>query len=112
VFVDGLKKIVEQHPQTRKDFYEIHLNEFGASALEIMFYIFFQVPTWSDELKCRHEVMMSIIRLAESLEVRFAFPTRTLHMENFPGQPSLTPDYDQTPDQMRATMEKSFKPED
>lgn len=110
IFVDGLTKIVEQHPNTRKEVYEIHLNEFGPSALEIMFYIFFQVPTWSDELKCRHEVMLSIIKLAETLNVRFAFPTRTLHMENFPGQPSLTPEHKLSPDQMRTTMEDSFKP--
>lgn len=109
VFIDGLIKIVELHPNTRKDFYEIHLNEFGQSALEIMFYIFFQVPSWSDELKSRHEVMLSIIRLAEKLNVRFAFPTRTLHMERFPGQPSLTPEYKLTPDQMRSNMEDSFK---
>ncbi len=110
VFVDGLKKIVEGHPNTRKDFYEIHLNDFGASALEIMFYIFFQAPTWGEELKYRHEVMLSIIRLAEDLKVRFAFPTRTLHMENFPGQPSLIPEYNLNPEQMRTTMEESLRP--
>ena len=91
-FVDGLKKIVVEHPDTRKDYYEIHLNEMGSSSLNILFYIFFEVPSWSDELNCRHQILLEILKLAEALGVRFAFPTQTLHMETFPGQSSLTPE--------------------
>jgi MscS family membrane protein len=36
--------------------------------------------------------LLKILKLAEALEVRFAFPTQTLHMETFPGKPSLTPE--------------------
>ena len=93
-FVEGLKLIVKNHPKTRKDYYEIHLNSFGASSLDILFYIFFNVPTWSEELKYRGEVMLSIIELADRLGVRFAFPTSTLHVENFPEKAGLTPQYD------------------
>jgi MscS family membrane protein len=63
----------------------------GSSSLNILFYIFFEVPTWSEELTCRHQVLLEVLKLAEVLEVRFAFPTQTLHMETFPGQTSLTP---------------------
>lgn len=101
LFVDGLKKIVADHPKTRKDFYEIHLNELGTHSLDIMFYIFFAVPNWSEELQARHEILIRIMELAESLEVRFAFPTQTLHMETFPGKPSLTPDYNKSTDEMQ-----------
>lgn len=90
-FTEGLKKIVENHPQTRKDYYEIHLNNMADFSLNILFYIFFEVPTWSEELKCRHEIILEIIKLAEHLEVRFAFPTSTVHIEDLPGQDSLTP---------------------
>ena len=91
-FVEGLKKIVEAHPSTRKDYYEIHLHEMGSSSLNILFYIFFEVPTWTEELTCRHQILLQIIELAEALGVRFAFPTQTLHMETFPGKTSLTPE--------------------
>ena len=56
-----------------------------------MFYIFFQVPTWQEELKCRHEILIQIVNLANSLGVRFAFPTQTMHMESFPEKKSLAP---------------------
>ncbi len=92
-FVQGLRKIVETHPDTRKDYYNVFLNDLGSSSLNIMFYIFFEVPDWTAELKARHEVILEIIKLAKALGVNFAFPTQTLHMENFPGQPSLSPTY-------------------
>ncbi len=92
-FVDGLRKIVETHPDTRKDNYHVYFNEMASFSLNVMFYIFFTVPTWGEELKARHEVLMSIVKLAKELSIQFAFPTQTLHMENFPGQPSLSPNY-------------------
>ncbi len=92
-FVGGLKQIVEHHPNTRKDNYHVYFNDMATSSLNIMFYIFFEVPTWGDELKARHEVLISIVKLAKELGVNFAFPTQTLHVENLPGQPSLSPSY-------------------
>ena len=93
IFVKGLRKIVEDHPNTRKDNYHVYFNDMAASSLNIMFYIFFHVPTWGDELKCRHEVLMGIVKLGKELGINFAFPTQTLHVENLPGQPSLSPPY-------------------
>ncbi|MCB0597847.1 MAG: mechanosensitive ion channel family protein [Lewinellaceae bacterium] len=92
-FVEGLREIVAAHPHTRKDYYEIHLNELSSSSLDILFYIFFEVPSWSDELKARHEVLLGIIGLAHSLGIRFAFPTQTMHIEEFPGTTATTPHY-------------------
>lgn len=86
LFVEGLRKIVEEHPVTRKDYYNVFLNEMSASSLDIMFYIFFETPTWPDELKARHEVLMEIVKLAEHLGVKFAFPSQTLHVETMPDQ--------------------------
>jgi MscS family membrane protein len=109
VFVEGLRKIVDRHPKTRKDFYIVEFNDMGDFSLKIMFYIFFAVPTWPEELRARHEVLIEVVKLAEKLGVRFAFPTQTLHMENFPGKHSLTPQYDMTMPEFRKVMEDYFK---
>lgn len=85
-FVKGIRSILEQHPFTRKDVIEVHLNDFGASALNILVFTFFDVADYSQELKSRHEVMTSVIQLAEELGVQFAFPTQTLHIETMPTQ--------------------------
>jgi len=92
-FVKGLQEIVLAHPKTRKDYFNIFFNNLSAYSQDIMFYIFFEVPTWPEELKSRHEILIQIIKLANALEVRFAFPTQTIHMENFPEKTSLTPSY-------------------
>ena len=60
-------------------------------SIDIMFYCFLTVKDWSEELKERQNIILDIIRLAEALEVRFAFPTQTLHVENLPGQETLSP---------------------
>lgn len=92
-FVEGLRQIVAHHPLTRKDYYQIHLNEFGSTSLNILFYVFFEVADWGEELAARHNLNMLIIKLADALSVRFAFPTQTLHIEDFPGRQGLTPDH-------------------
>jgi MscS family membrane protein len=87
--VEGLRKIVEMHPQTRNEENEIHVNELSTSSINILFNVFFSSTTWTEELKARHEIIMETIRLADVLGVRFAFPTQTIHVETFPEKQSV-----------------------
>lgn len=97
-FVDGLRKIVDTHPDTRKDYYNVYVNTFNNSSIDILFYIFFAVPTWPQELNARHEVNVAIMKLAEELGVRFAFPTQTIHVEDMPEKEPKTPVYGELQD--------------
>jgi MscS family membrane protein len=81
-FVEGVRGIIEANPRTRKDYYEVHMSGFGAHSLDVMLYFFFKVPSWSDELRERHNVFLEVLRLAEKVGVRFAFPTQTLHVDS------------------------------
>jgi MscS family membrane protein len=113
VFVEGLREIVQKHPHTWKDNYHVYLNDMANSSLNIMFYIFFEVPTWGEELRCRHEILIEIIRLAESLGVNFAFPTRTLHMETFPEKKGNSPEYEQNTSLLKKRLQSFLrKPKD
>jgi len=105
VFVDGLNKIVERHPKTRKDSYHIYFNEMADFSLNIMFYIFFDVPTWKEELIARHEILLEIVKLAEKLGANFAFPTQTLHMETFPEKKPLSPEYTNSSEELKKELE-------
>lgn len=80
-FVEGIRATIAAHPETRKDYYEVHLVEFADSALEVMVYTFFTCDTWSAELAAKHQLLVSFKALAEEIGVEFAFPTRTLHIE-------------------------------
>ncbi len=80
-FCEGIRELVRLHPQTRKDYYHVYFNQFAASSLDILLYIFFEVPDWSTELRERHRLFVDILRLAERLGVEFAFPTQTVWLE-------------------------------
>jgi MscS family membrane protein len=110
-FVEGVRAIIQANPHTRKDYYEVHMSGFGAHSLDVMVYFFFQVPTWSDELRERHYVFLEILRLAKELGVEFAFPTRTLHIESaaLPGAAREVPP--PTSEQRLAEICRSFGPE-
>jgi MscS family membrane protein len=79
-FCEGIRELVRGHPHTRKDYFEVHFNEFGAAALEVMVYVFFVTPDWSSELAARHRLGLDFLRLADELGVEFAFPTQTLYL--------------------------------
>jgi MscS family membrane protein len=81
-FCDGLRAIIAAHPATRKDYYEVHFAGYGASSLDVMLYFFFDVDSWTKELRARHEVYLDFLRLAQDLGVSYAFPTQSLHIES------------------------------
>ncbi len=88
-FTEGIRELVRLHPYTRKDYYEVYCNEFSASSLDILLYIFFEVPDWNTELRERERLFLDIVRLADQLGVQFAFPTSTVHL--FQGETSAEP---------------------
>ncbi|MDQ7007299.1 MAG: mechanosensitive ion channel family protein [Acidobacteriota bacterium] len=120
-FCEGMRELVRRHPFTRKDYYNIYLNRFGASGLDILFYVFHKAPDWTTELRERHRLFLDILELARRLGVEFAFPTQTLHIasvpEGFAGAPAppapeAVPGFEevvrQGREQARQVMEESW----
>jgi len=79
-FCEGIRELVRKHPDTRKDYFNVYANEFGAASLNVMLYVFFRTPGWPEELKAKHDLFLDILRLAREVGVEFAFPTQTLHV--------------------------------
>ena len=79
-FCEAIRQLVLDRPSMRHDYFHVYLNQFGPHSLDILLYVFFEVPDWSIELKERHAFMLDIIKLASDMQVEFAFPTQTLHM--------------------------------
>lgn len=92
-FVEGVRAIIVSNPYTRKDVYEVHMVGFGDSSLDVMLYFFFKCDTWTEELRERHNIYLRILQLAADLEVEFAFPTQSLHVESVatPTPPKTSP---------------------
>jgi MscS family membrane protein len=90
-YCEGVRELVRNHPFMRRENYQVYLNEFGESGIQILIYVFWQVPDWSTELRERHRFMLDLMRLAKSLGVSFAYPTQTLYLARSPAI-SKTPD--------------------
>ena len=85
-FIEGVRLILSNHNLTKKDAFEVHLNNFGASSLNVLMSIYFETNVWTEELKARHEIMLDIIKLAEKLDVQFAFPSTSVYIEQMAKQ--------------------------
>lgn len=106
-FCEGLREIVRNHPYTRKDAYEIHVNGLGAHSIDVLVYIFFRVPDWSTELRERQRFILDSLRLAKKLGVEFAFPTQTLHLQREPQDGPEPKPFSRTPEQQARDLGKT-----
>jgi MscS family membrane protein len=84
-FVEGTRAIIWASDKTQKDKFEVHLNQLGSSSLDVLVHCYIETSDWREELTVRHDILLEILRLAEAVGVRFAFPTRTLHVETLAG---------------------------
>ena len=90
-FCEGARELVRNHPSMRRDSYQIFLNEFGESGINILVYVFWETPDWATELQERHRFMLDLMRLAEELGVDFAYPTQTVYLARSSGVPETPP---------------------
>ncbi|MFQ5445920.1 MAG: mechanosensitive ion channel family protein [Saprospiraceae bacterium] len=103
-FIAGLRLMIEEHPLTKKDNYLVYFHSFGDSSLNIYFRAHIEVSTFKAELVEREKLAFGILKLANALGVRFAFPSSTLYVEEFPGKLATTPVYDTDPGKMDEKM--------
>jgi len=88
-FVKGVRQIIEKHPETLTASYNVEFIGFGDSALEILLNTYFLSLEWGQEQSSKHRLHMSILKLASTLGVEFAFPSQTLMIEEFPDKRSF-----------------------
>ena len=107
-FIEGLKQLIESHPKAKKDNYLVHFNSFGDSALQIFFRTHLFTTSYPEELKLKEDLAFGILKLAEALGVRFAYPTQTLFIEEIPGKTSLTPTYEKNAENLDKRIKEFF----
>jgi MscS family membrane protein len=84
LFVEGLKEVIKVHPYTNKENFDVAFSDFGDSALKILVNTYFSVTDWSTEQIAKHDLHMSIVKLAKIIGIEFAFPSSTIMIEQFP----------------------------
>jgi len=79
-FCEGIREVLREHPYTRKDYYHVYLNNFSAASLDVLLYCFLECPDWGTELREKQRLYLDILRVAQELNISFAFPTQTIHV--------------------------------
>ena len=85
-FIEEIKEILMNNPAVKKDYFQVYFTEFGASELKIIMNFFLLVNTWENELQQKQNIFMAILKLAKELDVSFAFPTQTIHVDSMPAE--------------------------
>ncbi len=85
-FIAGIKKILMNNSSTKKDYFQVYFTEFGSSELKVIMNFFLLVNSWEHELQQKQQIFMSILKLAKELNVNFAFPTQTIHVDSMPSK--------------------------
>jgi MscS family membrane protein len=80
-FCEGIREIVRRHPYTRKDSYQVWVNDFNDFAHQILIYVFWGAPDWNTELRERHRFLLDVHRLASDLGIELAYPSQRLLLE-------------------------------
>jgi MscS family membrane protein len=79
-FRDGIRDLIRQQPWTRKDNFEVAINDLDSSAVAILVDVYFEASDQVRELDARGALILAILRLAETLHIQLAFPTQTVHL--------------------------------
>lgn len=92
-FVNGVRKIIELHPATRDEAFNVEFSGFGDSSLLILMNVYFTELDWNKEQASKHSLHIAILKLAKELGVDFAFPSTTVMIEQFPEKKGLEMPY-------------------
>jgi MscS family membrane protein len=79
--VVAITRLLTEHPMTNKANIYVRFNDFGESSLNILVYFYLETASYSEELQIREEILFSIMKRADRLNIEFALPTRTLMIE-------------------------------
>ncbi len=82
--IEGIKALIEAHPEISKDFYLVNFTTFADSWLEIFIYCFTTTTNWKRYLEIKEELNLSIMELLEKEEINFAFPSQSVYIEKIP----------------------------
>jgi MscS family membrane protein len=86
--LEGIKRLIVEHPFADDTNFHVRLNEFGESSLNILVIVHLMTQDYGQELRYREDILLGVMELAEKLGVDFAFPTRTVQVEAWTKAPN------------------------
>jgi len=85
--VERIREIIARDENLLQDYYLVNFDNFGPFSLDIFIYCFTRSTVWAEFLEAKQAFMLKIMGAVADLGLDFAFPTQTLHVDGFPGDP-------------------------
>lgn len=79
-FCERLRYICQIHPLIEPSTAQVYIHDMTDKSINILFNVFFKTREGNVELEERHKMIVEILKLADEVGVRFAFPTNTMVM--------------------------------
>jgi MscS family membrane protein len=80
--VDSIRQLIADHPLTDKSTFQVPFNSFAESSLDLLVMSYLRVDDYGAELREREAVLLQIMDLVNNAGIAFAFPARTLYVED------------------------------
>ena len=80
-FVDTIQYSLHQNPKILKEDIRVYFNNLGDFSLQVLVQFFIAPVTPKEELATQQEVLLEIMKIAEKLDISFAFPTQTIQLQ-------------------------------
>jgi MscS family membrane protein len=100
-FLEGIKNILRKNELVVQDRIHVIFKGFGDSSLDILLNYFATVNEWGQDMILRQNIYLEIITLAKELNIAFAFPTQTLHVETVAGQTPIKRDHSESTETLK-----------
>ena len=79
LFIEETIKILDNNEHTLNDKTMVYFTNLGESTLDIYLSVFFDVKTFSEDMQCKQNILLAILKMASKNNIEFAFPTRTIY---------------------------------
>ncbi len=77
-FCERLRYLCKIHPIINPETAQVFVNDMTDKSINILLTVFFKTTEGNVELEERHKLILEILKLANEMDVRFAFPTNTM----------------------------------
>ncbi len=82
MILNDIRSMLQNHPKIHKEPLFVYFDEFGASSLDLFFYLFTTTANWEEYLQIREDINMKIIDIVHKNGSDFAFPSQSIYFEN------------------------------
>lgn len=83
--IERIEDLLKTHEAVIEDTITVLFTNFGDSALEILVRCYVTITDWTEYMREQQAIMLAVMDLVRELGLDFAFPSRSVYIENLPG---------------------------